>query len=157
MKSHRHDGSGIDSDSHSVHPLGSQIWERSPRTPATARLPQSVHANGCTRTHSSSLAAVYKRKVLYLFSGPAHDHDICKLREHFNIEIECVDVERAGDAHDLLNVEVWQALKKNIKDGKYVGLMVAPPRSTFSHARGLFVHGFTSVQPLRGDGDDIYG
>ena len=130
-----------------------------PPAPPTPPLAESAQEPTAASSSPSSCTAAAictssrPARLLYLFSGAKHDADMSVIGNSMNVEVEMIDG-RIDEKFDLLDDIFVDRLIISIRAHRYDGVIMAPPCSTFSAARGQQ----DGPPPLRGHDDvTIYG
>ena len=108
---------------------------------------------GSSPASATTTPAVWKGKMLYLFSGPLRPADGFDLYcRQLGFQCQCVDTE-ISPSHNLLDVDVAEVLDRDL--AHYDGRLLSPPCSSFSPARKA---GDGGPRPLRSvEGPSRYG
>ena len=109
----------------------------------TSDLAKSLPTNNLKRTSTAAprtdppRARSARRRLLYIFSGPARPHDgFAALAADVGFDTTQIDLEQGGAAHDMRLPANRARVLLDLRAGEYCGVLVATPCTTFAIARG---------------------
>ena len=126
-------------------------------TDRTSWLPASFSYRGIEYQLPDLARHCMGKKLLYLYSGLLRPGSIDECCAELKLVAINVDGE-LGLEFDMLDQARWEALEVRTVAGEFLGLLISPPCSTFSDARGADGNVAGRPQVLRGSSpSDIHG